>query len=187
MSFFLVKEFDDWCNYSSVTAEFAQVWPYTYSQCPSSPLEEANQDPQKQQRINECIHLRWMEQKLCDLYGMMKKYEKSLTLQLFNCVLKVWMIVLMCLRKNPCFWGVTDGDVSHQPKSPRFRWQLDSAFWAPSTPRQGFLIFNFSGFSGCFRCLKTSLYLYLNKPFEFHKAFDFVVEMHSWKNLKKVD
>ena len=34
-----------------------QVWPFTYSQCPSEHLEEANQDPPKQQRINECVAL----------------------------------------------------------------------------------------------------------------------------------
>ena len=39
---------------AELTVEIAQVWPYTYSQCPSNPLEEANQDPRKQQRINEC-------------------------------------------------------------------------------------------------------------------------------------
>ena len=31
-----------------------EVWPYTYSQCPAENLDAANQDPRKQQRINQC-------------------------------------------------------------------------------------------------------------------------------------
>ena len=35
-----------------------KVWPYTYSQCPPDQMDKANQDPRKQQRINECTSLR---------------------------------------------------------------------------------------------------------------------------------
>jgi len=46
---------------ATVEASVDNVWPYTYSQCPSNPLEEANQDPRKQQRINECLGDNWTQ------------------------------------------------------------------------------------------------------------------------------
>ncbi|CAK9005954.1 Uncharacterized beta-glucan synthesis-associated protein C23H3.11c [Durusdinium trenchii] len=46
---------------ATVEASNNNVWPFTYSQCPSENLEKANQDPPKQQRINECLGDNWTQ------------------------------------------------------------------------------------------------------------------------------
>jgi len=47
-----------------------KVWPYTYSQCPSDQMDNANQDPRKQQRINECTGLRrWISVDRCYVWS----------------------------------------------------------------------------------------------------------------------
>ncbi|CAJ1334257.1 unnamed protein product, partial [Effrenium voratum] len=44
---------------ATVETSVNNVWPYTYSQCPAENLDAANQDPRKQQRINQCLGSNW--------------------------------------------------------------------------------------------------------------------------------
>jgi len=46
---------------ATVETSVNNVWPYSYSQCPAGQNSEANQDPKKQQLINECLGSNWTE------------------------------------------------------------------------------------------------------------------------------
>ncbi|CAE8596654.1 unnamed protein product [Polarella glacialis] len=48
------------------------VWPYSYSQCPGEAEAEVNQNPRKQQRINQCLGANWT-----DRYGFNKEQGRG--------------------------------------------------------------------------------------------------------------
>lgn len=142
---FLVKEFDDWCNCSSLTAEFVRKknrWNCSGMALHLLAMPFQSIGRSKSRSTKAAAH-QWMHPP--QMHGaktvwpkMMKKYENFLTLQLLTTFSRFgWLFWCFFWRKNPYFEGRRGSRMLtfHQAKSPRFRWQLDSTFWAPSTSR----------------------------------------------------